>query len=111
MNLRSRILAGACLLTAAIPVAALAQVLDVAPTSDRLQFGPPDTVRMRVGAEVTASRGACRNVTLMVAAPLDCPEQQVKIIAEDIAGDAQVDYRPVTGGEVNQMVITVSTLR
>jgi hypothetical protein len=110
MNLRSRIVVGVCLLTAAIPAVVLAQVLDVAPTSDRLEFGPPDTIRMRIGAEVTASRGACRNITLMVAAPLDCPEQQVKIIAEDIATDAQVDYRPVTGGEVNQMVITVPRL-
>jgi hypothetical protein len=89
---------------------AAAQVLDTPAANDRIQYGPPTTHRMRVGAEVTASRGAARNVTLMVAAPLNCPEQEVKVIAEDIPSDAQVDYRSVNGGEVNQMVISVPRL-
>ena len=64
-----------------------AQVLEEAPTADRIEFGPPDTVRIRIGAEITASRGACRNIIALVAVPLDCPEQQVKIISEDLSGD------------------------
>ncbi len=91
--------------------AAVAQVLDEAPATERIKFGPPDTITMRVGAEITASRGACRNVTALVAVPLACPEQQVKIIAEDISsGVGSVEYRPLTGGEVNQMVISVPQL-
>jgi transglutaminase-like putative cysteine protease len=67
-------------------------------------------VRIRVGAEITG-RGPARNVVASVAVPLDCPEQQVKIISEDISGDVgTVDYRPVSGGEVKQMVITIPRL-
>lgn len=90
---------------------AVAQVLAEPAAAGRIQFGPPDTVRIRVGAEVTANHGAARNVTVMVAAPLECPEQEVKVISEDFSGDVgSVDYRPVTGGEVRQMVITIPRL-
>jgi Transglutaminase-like superfamily len=98
---------------AALPIdRASAQIAaDPAAATGRITFGPPDTVRIRVGAEVEARRGACRNVTLMVAAPLDCPEQQVKIISEDISSEVgSVDYRSLPGGEVKQMVITVPRL-
>lgn len=79
-----------------------AQVLDEAPTASagRVLFGPPDTIRIRVGAELTG-RGVARNVVASVAVPLDCPEQQVRIIGEDISGNVgHIDYRPVAGGEV-----------
>lgn len=99
------------LVAAALCSTATAQVLDDAPSSDRVQYGPPDTIRIRVGAEITARRGAARNVVLMVAAPLDCPEQQVKILSEDISGDVgSVDYRPLSTGEVHQMVISIPRL-
>ena len=102
-----------CIALVAIPPHhAAAQVTDEpAAASGRVQFGPPDTVRIRVGAEVTANHGACRNVILMVAAPLDCPEQQVKILTEDFSSAiGSVDYRSVPGGEVKQMLITVPRL-
>jgi hypothetical protein len=91
---------------------ASAQVLeDATSTSDRVQFGPPDTVRMRIGAEVTASRGAARNIVASIAVPLDCPEQQVKVISEDMSGEVgSIDYRPVMGGEVKQLVISIPRL-
>jgi hypothetical protein len=96
---------------AAVPSASVAQVLDAPATDERVKFGPPDTVRIRIGAEITASRGAARNIVASIAAPLDCPEQQVKIISEEVTGDVgSVDYRPVSGGEVNQMVISIPRL-
>ena len=42
------------------------------------RYGEAQTIRFRVGAEITASRGACRNIVAMVAVPLECPEQQVQ---------------------------------
>jgi hypothetical protein len=88
-----------------------AQVLDEVPASTRVRYGQPDTIRLRVGAEITASRGACRNITALVAVPLDCPEQEVKIIDEDFSSEiGQVDYRPLNGGEVKQMVISIPRL-
>jgi hypothetical protein len=66
---------------------------------------------MRVGAEISATRGAARNISALVATPLNCPEQQVKIISEDFSSEiGSVEYRPVTGGEVNQMVISIPRL-
>jgi hypothetical protein len=90
---------------------AVAQVLEESAASDRIKFGPPDTIRIRIGAEITASRGACRHVTALVAVPLECPEQQVKIIDEEVSGEiGSVDYRPLAGGEVRQMVISIPRL-
>jgi hypothetical protein len=75
------------------------------------QYGEPDTIRFRVGAEITASRGACRGITTMMCLPLDCPEQQVTILSEDFSSDVEVSYRPLPGGEVNQMLIQVPYLQ
>jgi hypothetical protein len=102
---------GALFFLIALSTTALAQVAEVAPSDARIKFGPPDTVRMRVGAEITANKGSARNVTALMAIPLECPEQQVKIITEDISGAVgSVEYRPVTGGEVKQMVILIPRL-
>jgi hypothetical protein len=91
--------------------AAIAQVLEEPPASARVSFGPPDTVRIRIGAEVTANHGAARNISVLIAAPLDCPEQEVKIVSEDFTSNVgQVDYRPLAGSEIKQMVITVPRL-
>ncbi|GAG35793.1 unnamed protein product, partial [marine sediment metagenome] len=107
----ARHLALAILVAATLLSTATAQVLEDAPTSDRVKYGPPDTIRIRVGTEITASHGACRNITALVAVPLECPEQQVKVITEDISGEVgSVDYRPLTGGEVKQMVISIPRL-
>jgi hypothetical protein len=94
-----------------LPNEATAQITGDAPDSGRVKFGPPGTVRIRVGAEITATRGAARNITALVATPLDCPEQQVKIISEDFSSEVgSVDYRPLAGGEVKQMVISIPRL-
>jgi hypothetical protein len=99
----------AILFAAARPV--VAQVTTEAKSDARVQFGPPDTIRMRIGAEITARRGASRNIVASIAVPLDCPEQQVKIISEDLSGEVgSIDYRPVSGGEVKQLVILIPRL-
>jgi hypothetical protein len=75
------------------------------------RFGKPLTIRFRVGAEITASRGACRHIVAMVTMPLECPEQQVKIVDEDFSPEVdEVSYRPLPGGEVKQMVISIPRL-
>src|SRR5687768_1119548 len=58
------------------------------------RYGEPDTIRFRVGAEITASRGACRNLLAMVTLPLECPEQQVTIAEEDFSPEvSEVTFR------------------
>src|SRR5215208_3377154 len=56
-------------------------------TESSTQLGKQTKIRFRVGAEITASRGACRNILAMVTVPIECPEQQVTIISEDFAPD------------------------
>lgn len=90
---------------------ASAQVREETPASSRVAYGPPDTIRIRIGAEVTANHGAARNISVMLAAPLICPEQEVKVISEDFSSNiGRVDYRSLPACEIKQMVITIPRL-
>jgi hypothetical protein len=91
--------------------AARAQILDDDKSAAGPRYGEPQTIRFRVGAEITARNGPCRGIVAMVTLPLECPEQEVRIIDEEISSDVDsVSYRPVPGGEVRQMVISVPQL-
>jgi hypothetical protein len=86
-------------------------VQPIGTSESNTKLGKQTKIRFRVGAEITASRGACRNITAMVTVPLECPEQHVEIISEDFSPEVQeVTYRPLPGGEVKQMVISVPRL-
>jgi hypothetical protein len=90
---------------------ASAQILVDEQSSVSPRYGEPQTIRFRVGAEITARRGPCRGIVAMVTLPLECPEQEVRIIDEDFSPEVDaVSYRPVPGGEVRQMVISVPQL-
>jgi transglutaminase-like putative cysteine protease len=92
----------------ATPAYAQIAAEETSPTSVR--YGEPDVIRYQVGAEIKASRGACRDILLMVAVPFECPEQDVRIVDEDITTNvAQVDYRDLQGG-VRQMLISIPYL-
>jgi Transglutaminase-like superfamily len=81
---------------------------EVAP--DQVRFGEPSTIRFRVGVEVTASRGAAREMRLFVAVPFECPEQEVKSVDEDFSSEVgSVDYRMVQGG-ARQMLVSIPRL-
>ena len=60
--------------------------------------------RMRLGVVVTAPM-ACRGINATAPIPMDWPEQQTKVIAEDFSPSVKnVTYRTV-GGTVKQMVM------
>jgi len=99
------------LLTAFVDAPAIGQIAAEGTTLAGPKYGEPETIRFRVGAEITASRGACRDIIAMVSVPIDCPEQQVKIVDEDISSDVEVSYRSLPGGEVKQMLIHVPYLQ
>ncbi len=87
-----------------------AQIADVPKGSGFVRYGEPRSGLFRVGAEITASRGACRAIRAMVAVPLECPEQSVRIVKEEFTPDVEsVAYRNLQGG-ARQMLITVPRL-
>jgi hypothetical protein len=99
------------LLLALNAVPAWAQIVDEEKSSVSPRYGDPQTIRFRVGAEITARSGPCRGIVAMVTLPLECPEQEVRILDEDISAEVgEVTYRPLPGGEVRQMVISVPFL-
>jgi hypothetical protein len=100
-----------CVLTVLFCKRAPAQIIEPSPgSSDRIQYGPASTIRYRIGAEVTAHRGACRDIVALVAVPLEWPEQVVTVLNEEFSSEvAQVDYRVLQGG-VRQMMISIPRL-
>lgn len=101
----------AALLAAVLPCPALAQLKEAEPESESVTFGEPVVGRFRVGAEITASRGAVKNIRAMVAVPLECAEQDVRISEEDFSSEVEsVDYRWLNGDGARQMVINIPFL-
>ncbi len=89
---------------------ALAQIQEEEAAPSAVRFGEAKTLRFRVGAEITASRGACRGIVAMVTVPLECPEQQVQLLDEDFSTEVgEVTYRNLQEG-ARQMLISVPFL-
>ena len=82
-----------------------------APSLAAPRFGPATIIRYRTGAIVTAGGGAVRNVKAMVATPLECPEQSVQIVEEDVTPDVEtLQYRLLRGEGCRQMLVTIPYL-
>ncbi|MEX2167917.1 MAG: transglutaminase-like domain-containing protein [Pirellulales bacterium] len=94
-----------------LPQAANAQLKQDAPDSSALKYGEPVVGKFRVGAEIKAGKGACRDVRAMIAVPFECAEQEVRILDEDISTEVdRVEYRELPGGGAKQMLITIPFL-
>lgn len=66
--------------------------------------------RWEIGVEVVAKNGPCRGIFSTIALPVDWPEQDVKILKEDLSPlIADADYRMVD--TVKQMVINLPALQ
>lgn len=68
------------------------------------------TVLFRVGAIVTAKRGPCRDIQGMVAVPIECDEQRVRIVQEDFSPGVTAGFRDLAGGNARQMVFSIPFL-
>jgi transglutaminase-like putative cysteine protease len=89
---------------------ARAQIQEEETAPSAARYGEAKTIRFRVGAEITASRGACRGIVAMVTVPLECPEQQVQLLDEDFSTEVgEVSYRNLQEG-ARQMLISVPFL-
>jgi hypothetical protein len=100
-------LALALVLTAAVPVRAqFTEELDPkGPKLDRTS-----TIKVNVGVTIKATGGPCLGIYATLPVPIDWPEQQVKIVSEDISPAVKsVSYR-IVSGTVKQMVIEIPQL-
>jgi transglutaminase-like putative cysteine protease len=78
--------------------------------AEEIRYGEPAVYQYRVGAEIAATRGPCRDIVAMVAVPLECPEQQVRIVDEDFSPEVRdVSYR-MLGDGARQMLISIPAL-
>lgn len=79
----------------------------VDPRAPKLQ--PGLTQRLQVGVKVTASGGPCKGIVATVPVPLEWPEQQLKIVNEEISTTVKpIKYR-ITGG-LRQMLVEIPQL-
>jgi len=79
-------------------------------------YGSPIATRMRVGARVEAKGGEVRDVFIMVAVPLECPEQEVHVVEEDFSPNlGSVEFRNLPDVKLaepgaRQMLISIPQL-
>ena len=105
MFVRSSILA--FLLGFAMAGPLFAQFKDAEPQGTKL--GDPKTFRWKAGMVISAVGGACKGLTGYAPIPIDWPEQQVKIVDEDISSEAKVDYK-IVDGTVKLMTVKIAHL-
>ncbi len=80
------------------------------PLPNGIKFGNKVTQRYKVGVIITAPGAPCGGVFATVPVPTDWPEQQVKIVAQDISPSVkEVEYRSLDNG-VKQMLISIPNL-
>ena len=91
--MRSPILA--LFLSLAMTGSLCAQFRDAEPQG--VKMGDSKSFRWRAGLIITATGGECKAITGYAPIPTDWPEQQVKIVDEDISPGVHVDYKIIDG--------------
>ena len=74
------------------------------------ELGQSRVQRLRIGMTVQAVGGPCNGIVGYTAVPIEWPEQQVKIVDEEITANARVRYVPV-GKTAKMMEMKVPVLR
>ena len=88
---------------------ALAQSVQVDPAGPTI--GHSRASRWQIGMIVTASGGACHDLTGYVPVPTDWPEQHVSTVKEDISPEAKINYEMIDGGVMVMNVQIAACLR
>jgi hypothetical protein len=100
------------LVSAALNAPGRAQIIEqtAAERPTAVTYGPTTVARYRFGAKVAAKGGMVKQIGVMVAVPLECPEQEVVLIDEEMAPHVEsVEYRQTDEG-VRQMLIYIREL-
>lgn len=83
---------------------------DSEPVEPGPRLGNSLTQRWKAGMVIAGGRGMSRNVIGTAPVPINWPEQEVKVLEENITPPARVAYRVLDGG-VRQMVVKIPALR
>lgn len=73
------------------------------------ELGESQTQYWKVGMQVTAVGGPCMKIIGYVPVPVDWPEQQVKVVEEDVSPQARISYKKIDKN-MKLMVISVPQL-
>jgi transglutaminase-like putative cysteine protease len=73
------------------------------------KLGEGATQYWQAGVIVTARSGPCRGMVATAPIPVDWPEQEARIVEEDVSPSAKISYRTVEG-TVKQMVVEIPFL-
>lgn len=98
----------ALLLWLALAASAPAQFKQGDPQGAKL--GEARLQRMEVGVIVNAAAGPCRGIVAYMAVPDDWPEQEVRIVEEDVSHGVRVTFRKLDG-MVKAMQINIQSLQ
>ena len=75
-----------------------------------VRYGEEQTKKYRAGLVITARGGAVKNVRATVPVPFEWPEQEVRVVQEDLTPQVkQIDYR-MNDGTVRQMLVEIPLL-
>lgn len=92
------------------------KLTESAPSAAAPTYGSPIVTRMRVGGRVEAKGGEVQGIFMMVAVPLDCPEQKVQVVEEEFPGElGTVEFRTLPDVKkaepgAKQMLISIPRL-
>lgn len=99
------------------PIAIATMLVWVATAAAQFEEGDPggakagdsQTQLWRAGVVIRAASGPCRGIVGYMPLPIDWPEQQVRVVEEDITPNARVSY-DILEGTVKVMVVRVPHL-
>lgn len=98
-------------LTALLVTPAHGQFLDAQPAARGPRLGDTRPQRFRVGMIVGATAGSLRDIYATMPVPGEWPEQQVRVVEEDVSPEVRsLRYRTLPTG-VSQLIIEIPNLR
>jgi hypothetical protein len=104
---RFRVLLGGVVLGIGLGASAWGQFLESDAKGAKL--GESVTQHWQAGVIVTARSGPCQGIVATAPLPVDWPEQEARIVEEDVCPWAKLSYRTVDGS-VKQMVVVIPFL-
>ena len=105
--MKSPRLLSALVLSLGLTVSAAGQFQEADPKGP--QLGETVVQKWRIGVIVTAGAGACRGIVATTSVPTDWPEQQVRILDEELSPGVRVTYRMIDGA-VKEMTAKIPSL-